>query len=122
MKLWMLLGALNGFLAVGFGAFGAHGLKARASEADLAAFNTGADYHMYHALALLAVGWLAANAPSSLATMSGWAFTTGILLFSGSLYFLGLTGSRALVLVTPIGGLAFLVGWFCLAIAAYRLA
>lgn len=122
MKLWMLLGALNGFLAVGFGAFGAHGLKARTSEADLAAFNTGADYHMYHTLALLAVGWLAANAPSSLATMSGWAFTTGILLFSGSLYFLGLTGSRALVLVTPIGGLAFLVGWFCLAIAAYRLA
>lgn len=121
MKLWLLLGAINGFLAVGFGAFGAHGLKARASAADLAAFETGAQYHMYHALALLAVAWAAGQAPSPLTTTAGWAFTAGILLFSGSLYFLGLTGSRALVLVTPIGGTAFLIGWLCLALAAYRL-
>ncbi|MBO6543482.1 MAG: DUF423 domain-containing protein [Alphaproteobacteria bacterium] len=122
MKLWILLGALNGFMAVGFGAFAAHGLKARATPTDLAAFNTGADYHMHHALALLAVGWLAAQAPSPLVTMAGWAFALGILLFSGSLYHLGLTGSRSLVLVTPMGGTAFLIGWLCLAIAAYRLA
>jgi uncharacterized membrane protein YgdD (TMEM256/DUF423 family) len=122
MKLWLLLGAVNGFLAVGFGAFGAHGLKARATAVDLAAFETGAQYHMSHALALLAVAWVASNAPSPLATAAGWAFTVGILLFSGSLYFLGITGSRALVLVTPIGGTAFMIGWFCLAIAAYRMA
>ena len=122
MKLWLLLGAVNGFLAVGFGAFGAHGLKARASAVDLTAFETGAQYHMSHALALLAVAWVASNAPSSLATTAGWAFTVGILLFSGSLYYLGITGSRALVLVTPIGGTAFMIGWFCLAIAAYRIA
>lgn len=121
MKLWLLLGAVNGFLAVGFGAFGAHGLKARASAADLAAFETGAQYHMYHALALLAVAWASSQAPSPLTTTAGWAFTAGILLFSGSLYFLGLTGSRALVLVTPMGGTAFLIGWLCLALAAYRL-
>lgn len=121
MKLWLLLGALNGLLAVGFGAFGAHGLKARATAVDLAAFETGAQYHMSHALALLAVAWVASNAPSPLATTAGWAFTVGILLFSGSLYFLGVTGSRALVLVTPIGGTAFMIGWFCLAIAAYRM-
>ncbi|MEQ9143829.1 MAG: DUF423 domain-containing protein [Parvibaculaceae bacterium] len=121
MKLWLLLGAVNGFLAVGFGAFGAHGLKARASAADLAAFETGAQYHMYHALALLAVAWASSQAPSPLTTTAGWAFTAGILLFSGSLYFLGLTGSRALVLVTPVGGTAFLIGWLCLALAAYRL-
>lgn len=122
MKLWLLLGAVNGFLAVGFGAFGAHGLKARAAAVDLAAFETGAQYHMTHALALLAVAWVASNAPSTLTTTAGWAFTVGILLFSGSLYFLGITGSRALVLATPIGGTAFMIGWFCLAIAAYRLA
>jgi len=77
---------------------------------------------MAHAFARLAVAWVASNAPSPLATTAGWAFTVGILLFSGSLYFLGITGSRALVLVTPIGGTAFLLGWFCLAIAAYRVA
>ncbi|MEQ9520427.1 MAG: DUF423 domain-containing protein [Parvibaculum sp.] len=121
MKLWIILGTLNGFLAVGFGAFGAHGLKARASEADLAAFSTGADYHIYHALALFAVGWMASQAPSTFVSAAGWAFTLGILLFSGSLYYLGLTGSRALVLITPMGGTAFLIGWFCLAVAAYRL-
>ena len=111
MKLWLMLGAINGFLAVGFGA----------SATDLAAFETGAQYHMTHALALLAVAWVASIAPSALATTAGWAFTIGILLFSGSLYFLGVTGSRSLVLVTPIGGTAFMLGWFCLAIAAYRL-
>lgn len=120
MKIWLLLGATNGLLAVAFGAFGAHGLKARAGAVELAAFETGAQYHMYHALALVAVAWAASIAPTSLTTMAGWAFCIGILLFSGSLYYLGITGSRSLVLMTPMGGIAFLVGWFCLAVAAYR--
>ncbi len=121
MKIWLLLAAANGFLAVAFGAFGAHGLKGKTDATDLAAFETGAQYHMYHALALFAVAWLASFAQSSLTTTAGTAFICGILLFSGSLYFLGVTGSRALVLFTPIGGTAFLVGWLCLAVAAYQL-
>ncbi len=121
MKIWLLLGAANGFLAVAFGAFAAHGLKVRVDAAQLSAFETGAQYHMYHALALLAVAAVAAYTPTSLTTAAGWGFSIGILLFSGSLYYLGLTGSRSLVLITPMGGIAFLIGWLCLAIAAYRL-
>ena len=121
MKIWLLLGATNGLLAVAFGAFGAHGLKAHAGAAEISAFETGAQYHMYHALALLAVAWVASQASTSLTTAAGSAMCIGILLFSGSLYFLGITGSRSLVLITPIGGTAFLIGWLCLAVAAYRL-
>ena len=121
MKIWLLLGAVNGLLAVAFGAFGAHGLKARAGAAELSAFETGAQHHMYHALALLALAWVASQNSTSLTMAAGWGFSIGILLFSGSLYYLGITGSRSLVLVTPIGGVAFLIGWLCLAVAAYRL-
>lgn len=118
MKLWLSLAALNGFLAVAAGAFGAHGLEGKVAEKDLAAFQTGATYHMYHALALLAVAWLASRADIAAVATAGWSFIAGMVLFSGSLYFLGVTGSRALVMVTPIGGLAFLVGWAALAWAA----
>ena len=104
MSPWIVVGALNGLLAVALGAFGAHGLAGRVGEKELAAFNTAASYHMSHATA---------NA-------AGGAFLTGILLFSGSLYFLGATGSRALVLITPIGGLAFLAGWLLLALAGWQ--
>jgi uncharacterized membrane protein YgdD (TMEM256/DUF423 family) len=121
MKFWLLLGAANGFLAVGFGAFAAHGLKSKVDPVNFAAFETAAQYHMYHALALVAVAWVASFAQSSLTTTAGWAFIAGIILFSGSLYFLGVTGSRALVLLTPIGGTAFLIGWLCLAVAAFQL-
>ncbi|MEP0069615.1 DUF423 domain-containing protein [Pyruvatibacter sp.] len=116
MKLWLTLAALNGFIAVAAGAFGAHGLQGRVGERALAAFETGAQYHMYHALALIAVAWLASISTQTGITatgthIAGWAFLTGIILFSGSLYFYGLTESRALVLITPLGGLAFLIGW-----------
>ncbi|MEO0960886.1 MAG: DUF423 domain-containing protein [Pseudomonadota bacterium] len=119
MKLWLALAALNGFIAVAAGAFGAHGLQGRVGERALAAFETGAQYHMYHALALIAVAWLASiSAQTGITamgtTIAGWAFLTGIILFSGSLYFYGLTESGALVLITPLGGLAFLVGWAAL--------
>lgn len=114
MKLWLTLGAFSGFLAVAFGAFGAHGLANRATPEELNAFEIGARYHMYHALALLAVAWLATQGDSALVTTAGWAFIVGTVLFSGSLYIMGVTGSRALVLATPMGGVAFLIGWLCL--------
>lgn len=118
MKLWLTLAALNGFIAVAAGAFAAHGLEGRVGERALAAFETGARYHMFHALALIAVAWLASAHAHMAVTMAGWAFLLGIVLFSGTLYFYGLTESRALVMVTPLGGLAFLAGWAALLWAA----
>lgn len=121
MKLWLTIGALSGFLSVALGAFAAHGLQTRAGPAELAVFETGARYQMYHALALLAVAWVAAQGGGTTTTVAGWAFVAGTILFSGSLYYLGLTGSRALVMVTPIGGVAFLAGWIALAVAGWTL-
>jgi uncharacterized membrane protein YgdD (TMEM256/DUF423 family) len=118
------LGALNAFLAVAAGAFGAHGLKSRVTPDMLAVFETGARYHMYHSLALFAVAWLVSRdggaAGARFAAFGGWAFLAGIVLFSGSLYALALTGTRGLGAITPLGGLAFLVGWILVAIAATR--
>jgi uncharacterized membrane protein YgdD (TMEM256/DUF423 family) len=107
------LGALNAAIAVAAGAFAAHGLRDRLAERALAVFETGARYHMYHALAMILAGLLAARAP-------GWMFQAGIVLFSGSLYALALTDVKGLGAVTPIGGLAFLAGWLWLAYAAWR--
>lgn len=121
MKLWLSVAAFSGFLAVALGAFGAHGLASRATPEELNAFEIGARYQMYHALALLAVAWLATRGDSALVTTAGWAFVVGTLLFSGSLYVLGLTGSRALVLVTPMGGVVFMLGWICLFVRALKL-
>ncbi len=121
MEVWLAAAAVSGLVGVAAGAFGAHGLEGRASAEDLAAFETGARYQMYHALALFAVAWLADRQPDATSVMvAGWAFVAGTVLFSGSLYVLGLTGSRALVLLTPVGGLAFLVGWASLLVAALR--
>ncbi|MEJ2577015.1 MAG: DUF423 domain-containing protein [Gammaproteobacteria bacterium] len=114
-------GALAGFVAVALGAFGAHGLEGRLPAAQLAWWDKAVDYHALHALALLAVGLLARRAPSRAAAAAGWAFAVGILLFSGSLYLLALTGARWLGAVTPFGGTAFLIGWGALAVAARRL-
>lgn len=121
MKLWLTIGALSGFLSVALGAFAAHGLQSRVGPAELAVFETGARYQMYHALALLAVAFVAAQGGGAAATLAGWAFVAGTVLFSGSLYYLGITGSRALVLITPMGGVAFLVGWIALAAAGWSL-
>ena len=120
-RTWLLLGALNGLLAVAAGAFGAHALEGHVPPADLAAFRTAAQYHMYHALALLAVAWCTDKYPvTRFIALAGWAFFIGIVLFCGSLYVLGVTGSRALVLLTPLGGLAFMVGWGVLAWSVMR--
>ncbi|MCH7720737.1 MAG: DUF423 domain-containing protein [Planctomycetes bacterium] len=120
MRYWLALGASNGLLSVAAGAFGAHALKGRLSEEMLAVFETAARYQMYHALALLAVGWLASHAPSGRIHVAGWAFLCGVVLFCGSLYALSLSGVRAFGVVTPLGGIAFLIGWGVLAWSALR--
>lgn len=120
-RTFLLVGALAGFLAVTFGAFGAHALRERLSPEMLAVFETGVRYHMYHALALLLVSAMMPRLGGWLVVTGGWLFTAGIVLFSGSLYLLALTGVTVFGVITPIGGLAFLAGWACLAIAAAAL-
>jgi uncharacterized membrane protein YgdD (TMEM256/DUF423 family) len=120
MRPWMLAGAVNGFLAVAAGAFGAHALKERLSPEYLQVFETAARYQMFHALALVAVGLLATARPGPLVDGAGWAMLAGIVLFSGSLYALALSGVRVLGAITPLGGLAFLAGWALLAVVAAR--
>ncbi|MFI5235947.1 MAG: DUF423 domain-containing protein [Gemmatimonadales bacterium] len=117
---FVLLGALLAGLAVAAGAFGAHALKDRLSPGDLAIFETAARYQMYHALALLALAGIASRWPGPLLSWAGWLFVAGIALFSGSLYALALSGVRLLGAITPLGGLSFLAGWTCVALAAYR--
>ncbi|MBI5597700.1 MAG: DUF423 domain-containing protein [Elusimicrobia bacterium] len=103
------------FAAVALGAFAAHGLKARLSPEMLAVFETGVRYQAYHALGLIAAAWLMERWPGRLPSAAGSCFLAGILLFSGSLYLLSLTGARKLGIVTPFGGVLFLVGWALLA-------
>lgn len=119
-RLFLMLGAILGGLAVASGAFASHALSTRLTERAIEIFETAARYQMYHALALLAVGlWLSrVEEGRSLLTTAGVAYLIGILLFSGSLYALSLTGIKGLGAITPLGGAAFLVGWGCLAIAA----
>ncbi len=112
------VGAVSGLIAVACGAFGAHGLRARLAPDLLAAFETAARYQMYHALALVAAAWAVSRWPGPLAQWAGWLFVAGTVIFSGSLYALALTGLRWLGAVTPLGGLAFMAGWICLALAA----
>ncbi|MEX1198846.1 MAG: DUF423 domain-containing protein [Pseudohongiellaceae bacterium] len=104
--------ALNGFLAVSLGAFAAHGLRNTLSPDLLDTFQTGVQYHMYHALALFGVGLLMLHFPSqALLRYSALAFAIGLVLFSGSLYVLSLSGIRWLGAITPLGGIGFLAGW-----------
>ncbi|MCC7294002.1 MAG: DUF423 domain-containing protein [Phycisphaerales bacterium] len=116
--IWLRIAAVNGFLAVTAGAFGAHALKARLTPELLANFETAARYQMYHALALAALFVLGARGASRAVEVAGWGFTLGIVLFCGSLYAYSLGGPKGLVMVTPIGGATLLVGWFALLIAA----
>ena len=126
MRIFMVLAGVNGFLAVALGAFGAHGLKGRLEPlADgalrLQGWQTAAQYHLAHALALGLAALLADRVAGGLPRTAGWAFQVGILLFSGSLYAMTLSGVRALGAVTPLGGAALLAGWACVVLAAMRL-
>ncbi|MDR6879223.1 uncharacterized membrane protein YgdD (TMEM256/DUF423 family) [Bacillus sp. 3255] len=121
MKLFVLLGSLNAFLSVALGAFGAHILKGKLTPEKLDVFQTGVHYHMIHAVALLAIAILSDKlASTSLVNASGWLIFIGIILFSGSLYALSLTGLKIFGPITPLGGVSFLVGWVLLAIAALK--
>jgi uncharacterized membrane protein YgdD (TMEM256/DUF423 family) len=113
------LGALNAAIAVGAGAFAAHGLRDRLDARALEVFETGARYQMYHAVAMVLAGLIASSVARGAQT-AGWIFQIGILLFSGSLYALSLTGVKGLGAITPLGGLAFLAGWLWLAWTAWR--
>ncbi len=117
---WFAAGAAAAGIGVALGAFGAHGLKARVAPEMLAVFETGVRYHLIHALALLAVGWAVTRWNGPLPPVAGWCFLTGILVFSGSLYTMTLTGARWLGAITPLGGLAFIAGWALLAVAALK--
>jgi len=116
-RTFLLIGGVLGFLGVALGAFGAHGLRGRLSPDMLAVFETAVRYHMYHTLALLLTGLMMARLGGWLFAAAGWCFVGGIVLFSGSLYALALSGVTVLGAITPIGGLAFLAGWAALAIA-----
>ena len=120
-RLWLLLSAFAGFTGVALGAFAAHGLKNRLTPEYLAVFQTGTHYQMIHALALFGVGLLALHMPGRSVNLAGGAFAVGILLFSGSLYLLTLSGIGKLGMITPFGGVAFLIGWLCLGLAAWKL-
>ena len=119
-KIFVILGGISGFFAVAAGAFGAHALKQRLPADMLSVFETGARYQMYHALALLAVAWAATHFPGSSIQLAGWCFVIGTVLFSGSLYLLAFTDTRIIGAVTPLGGLAFLLGWLALAWSAWK--
>src|SRR5437763_575806 len=112
-------GAINAAIAVGAGAFAAHGLRDRLDARALEVFETGARYQMYHAIAIILAGIIATGAGRGAQT-AGWIFQAGIVLFSGSLYVLAVTGVKGIGAITPLGGLAFLVGWLWLAWAAWR--
>lgn len=121
-KLFITLASLSGMLAVTFGAFGAHALRSRLDEHSLSVFQTAVQYHFYHSLALLAVGVIALSQPqTALLRSSGYLFVVGIVVFSGSLYLLSMSGLRWLGAITPLGGLAFIAGWGCLAAASWKM-
>ncbi len=119
-RTFLALGSLSALISVAAGAFGAHALRARLLPDLLAVFETGARYQMFHALGLLAVAWAGSRFPGALVVAAGWLLVAGTILFSGSLYLMALTGTRWLGAVTPLGGVAFLAGWACLAWAALK--
>jgi uncharacterized membrane protein YgdD (TMEM256/DUF423 family) len=119
MNVWLFAGAVNGFVAVAAGAFGAHSLETRLDAHSLSIFQTAAHYHLVHAVAIVAAGLAAEMSGRRAASIAALLFTAGVVLFSGSLYFLVLARSNALVLLTPVGGLFFLAGWVALAFSAF---
>jgi uncharacterized membrane protein YgdD (TMEM256/DUF423 family) len=119
-RFFFIAGAVSAFLGVVLGAFAAHTLKSRLIPDLFNIFEVGVRYHFYHALALFAVAWASTRWPGTAITAAGWLFLAGTIIFSGSLYLLSLTGARWLGAITPIGGLAFLLGWLLLAWGVWR--
>lgn len=119
-RVFFAIGAISASIAVAAGAFGAHGLKSRLDADMLAVFETGVRYQMYHAFALIMTAWALTRWPGHMMETGGWLFVAGTVLFSGSLYLLSLTGQRWLGAITPLGGLALLAGWLCLASVLWK--
>ncbi|ACN13231.1 conserved hypothetical protein [Desulforapulum autotrophicum HRM2] len=119
-RVFFIIGALSAFIGVAAGAFGAHGLKSRMNTEMLSVFEVGVRYQMYHAFALIIAAGVQSKWPSTLITTGGWLFVIGTILFSGSLYLMSVTEVRWLGAITPLGGLAFLAGWVCMAWGAWR--
>ncbi|MBD1833854.1 DUF423 domain-containing protein [Funiculus sociatus] len=119
-RIFLSIAAILGATSVAFGAFAAHALREKLTERATEIFETGARYQMYHALALLLVALLLSRAEAAQSSLvaAGYAFIVGVALFSGSLYALSLTGVKWLGAITPLGGVAFIVGWVCLFVAA----
>src|SRR5699024_6972847 len=111
MKLFLILGAINGFLAVALGAFGAHGLEGKVTEQALKTWEKAVNYQMIHTMALLVVGILLSKLQHGSLTTAGWMFFIGIVLFSGSLYFYSTTGINGFAMITPFGVVTFFIGW-----------
>ncbi|WP_409272571.1 DUF423 domain-containing protein [Neobacillus sp. SCS-31] len=121
MKTFIMIGAINAFLAVALGAFGAHGLEGRVAPKYLEIWKTGVQYQMFHAVGLLVIGLLAGKfSAGSLFTTAGWLMLAGIVLFSGSLYVLSLTKISVLGAITPLGGVAFLAAWVLIIVGASK--
>ncbi len=119
-NIFYILGSFSAFVGVALGAFGAHALKPSLSPEMLGVFETGVRYQMYHSFALFVAGWACEKYPSNYFSRAGWLFVAGIVLFSGSLYVLALSGIGAFGAVTPAGGLAFLAGWLMLAVGFWK--
>lgn len=117
--IWVVVAGISGFLAVALGAFGAHGLKTYLQPELYQVYQTAVEYQFYHTFALLFLGLSSGSMPAVWVTRAGWAFSFGIVLFSGSLYLLALTGIKILGAITPIGGIAFLLGWGLLTYSAW---
>ncbi|MFZ5916262.1 MAG: DUF423 domain-containing protein [Chloroflexota bacterium] len=119
-RTWFVLGSLSALIAVAAGAFGAHVLQGHITDDSLVNWDTAARYQMYHALALLLVAWAAGRWPVPAVSAAGWLFVAGTVLFAGSLYVMSLSGIRWLGAITPLGGLAFIGGWLCLAWSGWK--
>jgi len=117
---FLILAGLLGFLGVLAGTFGAHGLKGRIEPAMIETFEVGVRYHLVHAVALLVVALMAQQKISACMKVAGWGFTIGIIIFSGTLYLLAVTGMKWLGAITPLGGVGFMVGWIALLVAGVR--
>jgi len=120
MKLFLLFGVINGFLAVALGAFGAHGLEGKISDKALATWEKAVNYQMFHTMALFVVGILMGKVTGGNMGASGWFFFIGIILFSGSLYIYSLSGIKTFAMITPLGGVSFLIGWVILGYAVMK--
>ena len=120
-KLFLALGSINALLVVLIGAFGAHALKAKLTVENMAVFQTGVQYHFYHAVGLILLGLIALQIPiTPYLRWSGWLMLVGIILFSGSLYALSITNIRWLGMITPLGGTAFIIAWLLLTIGIMK--